>query len=327
LPVRIPTMFPVIHSTLDPEALAADTADRFGLPTPVSCRLVSRGNNDIYQVAAGRHRYALRVSKANFRPPEAYDFEAAYTTHLKDHGFLVPAPETTTDGRCHYTLDAPEGPRTTMLLAWLDGTPLSKEMSAEDAQAAGRLLGRIHATGDDFSPPSARPVAAAQMIGQRLPYLTALLDTAPDDQAFAERAAARLTEQLEAVTPSLSSGAVHGDAQYENIMRLKTGGLALMDFDTCGTGVLAEDLFTFVWRADIEGLAPDLNSAFVAGYEQERPLTQAERDALPLLRAARSLAMAATYAWLINRVGPIAGFDHGIDAFLALAKRDSEPLL
>ena len=50
-------------------------------------------------------------------------------------------------------------------------------------------------------------------------------------------------------------------------------------------------------------------------------LSADERAAMPLFRAARDLVMAATYAILINRIGPVSGFDGDFAPFTALARK------
>ena len=62
-------VFPVIHSTLDPKALTQELAQRYDLAEPLSCQLMSRANNDFYDVRAGEERYAPQGRQSGFSQP------------------------------------------------------------------------------------------------------------------------------------------------------------------------------------------------------------------------------------------------------------------
>jgi Ser/Thr protein kinase RdoA (MazF antagonist) len=127
---------------------------------------------------------------------------------------------------------------------------------------------------------------------------------------------------LAKVSPDLvRRGPVHGDYQFANVLRAHDGAIAVLDFDTCGIGYCAEDLLTFVWRSDMEIRDESINEAFLSGYEGVRPLLDEERAFYPIFRVARDLYMSATFAILINRVGPVPGFDGDFAPFTELARR------
>jgi Ser/Thr protein kinase RdoA (MazF antagonist) len=64
-----------------------------------------------------------------------------------------------------------------------------------------------------------------------------------------------------------------------------------------------------------------VNQAFVEGYQGARPLNAEELNGGPLFRVARDLVMSSTYAILINRVGPVPGFDGDFQPFTQLARQ------
>ncbi len=318
-------VFPVIHSTLDPDALKDEVMRRYDLPTPVRCQLVNRGNNDFYEILAGSDRYALRVAKANFRTREAYVYETTYVRHLHTQGCLVPAPIPAKDGRLCFEVEAPEGVRTLTLMLWLDGVVFDKDLSVDDARDIGAALAALHSAGQSFTPATPRPLRATVMIDERIPHLLKMLESDPDQRAFYEQA----TQVVKAGYAALDGadvprGPVHGDFQYANVMRVAAdasgNSIAALDFDTCGTGYLAEDIFTFMWRSDLDIQNENINSAFLQGYTSTRPLTAIEQANLGLFRVARDLVMSSTFAMLINRIGPVPGFDGDFAPFTALAK-------
>ena len=315
-------VFPVIHSTLDPQALTDEIKARYALGSPLRCQLISRANNDFYEVVAGHDRYALRIAKADFRTAGEYSFEAAYVQHLNAKGCKVPAPVSAKDGSLFFDVDAPEGVRTITVMKWLDGQNLTKYMTEEDAKLAGASLAELHDAGDDFVSEHARNIDTIQILDERMPDLLAMLEGDADHRDFYAKATEVVKQALSQV-PSMNirRGPVHGDFQFANILKASDGSIAILDFDTCGTGYCAEDLFTFVWRSDMEIRNDAINQPFFSGYEEVRPLTAFEKLLCPLFRVARDLVMSSTFAILINRVGPVPGFDGDFVPFTDLARK------
>ncbi|MBT5242201.1 MAG: phosphotransferase [Rhodospirillaceae bacterium] len=315
-------VFPVIHSTLDPRALEQELSERYALSKPLRCQLISRANNDFYEVAAGTDRYALRVAKADFRSREAYAFEAAYVHHIHDKGCRVPGPVPAKDGSLFFEVEAPEGIRTITLMHWLDGALFTNALAVDDARVIGRSLAELHLAGADFTSDAARSISASEMVEERMPHLLGMLKSDPDHHDFyvtATKAVQSAYADMEKA--GLPRGPVHGDYQFANVMRTQSGDLAALDFDSCGIGYLAEDLFTFIWRSDMEIKDESVNEAFISGYEDLRPLSDDERAYLGLFRVARDLVMSSTFAILINRVGPVPGFDGDFEPFTALTRK------
>ena len=264
---------------------------------------------------------ALRVAKADFRTREAYAFEAAYVHHIHSKGCRVPGPIPAKDGSLFFEVEAPEGIRTITLMHWLDGAILTKALTVDDAREIGRSLAELHLAGADFKSDAARTISASAMLDERMPHLLGMLKADPDHHDFyvaATKAVQAAYAEMEKA--GLRRGPVHGDYQFANVMRTTSGDLAALDFDTCGIGCLAEDLFTFVWRSDMEIKDEAINQVFIAGYEEVRPLSDVERQYLGLFRVARDLVMSSTFAILINRVGPVPGFDGDFAPFTALTR-------
>lgn len=315
-------VFPVIHSTLDPRALERELAARYDLAQPVQCQLISRANNDFYEVQTGNDRFALRVAKADFRTREAYVYETAYVHHLHTKGCRVPAPVKAVDGSLFFEVEAPEGLRTLTLMLWLEGHVFTEAISTDDASQVGCLLAEIHAAGADFAPEAPRIISATAMLEERMPHLLGMLQSDPAQHDFYVAATEAVTSayaELEKL--KLPRGSVHGDFQFANVMRASDGSLAALDFDSCGVGLLAEDIFTFVWRSDMEIKKESVNTAFIDGYRDGRPLTDDETARLGLFRVTRDLVMSSTFAILINRVGPVPGFDGDFAPFTEQARR------
>jgi homoserine kinase type II len=260
----------------------------------------------------------LKVARAGKSGDAEFEYEQAYVLHLARAGFTVPTPVAEADGRLHFGIDAPEGRRQVVLMRWLDGAPMTKAMTIDDARRLGAYLARLHDGATGFAFPIRRSPATEGKIAQRLPALLEMVGDDRDTIAFLKRAAAAVAARMEALDPAtMPRGAIHGDFQYANVMTMAGGGLATFDFSDCGEDYLARDLVTFFWRADFDGVGATLNPAFVAGYESVRPLAPAERAAVPLFRAARHLLIAASF---VDRIGPIPGFDANLRYYLSMIR-------
>lgn len=305
-------VFPVVHSTLDAEALAREVATRYGWNGAVRCRLASRGSNDVYAIDAPGGRFALRVSRARHRTREQLEYECDWLAHLAGRGLPVPAPVALPSGERAFELLAPEGARAVVMMEWLDGRACDATLTAREAGAAGELLARIHDAAADFRPRGARVTDTVAKIEHQSAHLERLLGAPARaaQRSLFERALARVREELSGPAARLlRRGAAHGDFQYANLVRLRAGTIGTIDFDDCGDDLLVKDLVTFGWRARYDGLPPEIEMALRAGYESIRPLSGPERAALPLLAVARDLYMLASYAAYVDRIGPVPGFE------------------
>ena len=95
----------------------------------------------------------------------------------------------------------------------------------------------------------------------------------------------------------LPVGPIHADYFPDNILFEDDAPSGLIDFYFACTDVLAYDLAIALsaWGFDAEGVAlPAAIAAFQSGYESVRPLSPAERDALPELGAVAAVRFTLT---------------------------------
>lgn len=301
--------FPVIHSTLDPHALADEMARRHGLADAVQCRLISRGSNDIYSVTAGRRRFALRVAKADFREPHDLRYELDFLAHLGSRGVPVSSAVCDAAGEPFFSLRAPEGVRHLTVFEWVDGRSCHP-MTAAQAQKAGAELAGLHLAGLGFPGAERRVFDTRKRLLGRRAVLEALLESTPADREAVRAAMDRCIDLIDRGAESqLPRGMTHGDLQPANVMFADDGAMTLIDFDDCALDCMVRDISCFLWRNRFDSVDPDIDRAFIAGYEDRRRLEAAERDALPILTLVRNLYIFMTYAAIVDRVGPIPGFN------------------
>jgi homoserine kinase type II len=194
---------------------------------------------------------------------------------------------------------------------WRGGHHLAPhEVSGEHAHALGRALAELHVAGLGLPPAWRRAgIYRFEDLGRRL---AGFRDR--DDPALASAIAILVDEQawLAARAPlraSVPQGLIHGDLFRDNVLWDGTRLVALLDLEQVSAGSLIYDLAVVLndwcWLPSARNPpatagfpahppedaggepAPALAAAVLAGYQAIRPLTDADRAALPVeVRAA-----------------------------------------
>jgi len=137
--------FEPLYSTARPEAVAKFVESRYPLPGPLRCRMLNRGLNDVYLIAAATgERFVFRISQHRARGKADVQTETAFLHHLARRGTPVAAPVQTLAGKLFVLAEAPEGVRECVLFVALNGRSPEAE-SAADARANGESSHMLHA--------------------------------------------------------------------------------------------------------------------------------------------------------------------------------------
>lgn len=175
--------------------------------------------------------------------------------------------------------------RPAAILNWLPGAARAKP-SLADQTAAGAILARLHLAGASYAARRDDPIGPA---ARRALYDRCCVRATDADRHLLERVSPLVREDAPDPAASLPRGAIHGDYFPDNILFQGTTVSGLIDFYFACFDALAYDLAIALsaWGFDENG-APDPAAlkAFQTGYETYRPLTGAERAALPELGAA-----------------------------------------
>lgn len=316
--VAVPEI-PITHSILRADAVATEIATEYDLGGPVYAELLSRGVNEVYLVRVGDRRLAARILRHRFRTEDQVRYEMALIRFHADRGLDASVPLATRAGSDFVTVIAPEGPRHLSLFSWADGAPMARHGGAEDAHRLGGIVARMHQTALTFEPPAPVDVDTPAFLARHRPALMAMVGGDSDAgrlfAALIERASGRLAEL------ALPRGACHGDIHTHNVFLGADGRLTFLDWDNCGNDFFAKELMHFVWRNDYLGVGPEINAAFLAGYETVRPLSTEERALLPFFLTVRHLFILCGMAGMINIVGRSAvGYAHQLSRFYDLIK-------
>lgn len=244
--------------------------------------------NTNYRLETTRGRFVLTLFEG--RTDEAsLPFCLGLTAHLASRGFACPTP---IENRAGDWLGRLNG-RAAAVIEWKTGAWL-RAPSAADQAAAGAVLARLHLMAADFELERDNPVGPAMW--RRLADRCAA-GASGEDRSLLDEVEAALVRLDDPFTDDLPGGAIHADYFPDNILFEDGKVSAVIDFYFGCTGAFAYDLAIALsaWGFDAEGRAlPQALAAFQRGYESVRPLSAAERAALPRLGEAAALRFTVT---------------------------------
>jgi homoserine kinase type II len=240
---------------------------------------------------------------------------------LLDHlaGKHCPVPRTIHDraGKLYRLRPDPvRGLRALALIEYLPGVSVSEPTPAQ-ARAVGAALAQMHHAAADF--PTARSNGMGLVEWQRLADACGEEGLRAIDPTLAELVARELPLLASAWPQDLPRSIIHADLFPDNVLMLGDRVTGLIDFYFACTDLTAYDLAVThaAWVFDNDGnhFRPQLSAALIEGYEAVRPLSPAERAALPMLACGAAMRFTLSRAWdwlntpadaLVTRKDPMA---------------------
>lgn len=215
--------------------------------------------------------------------------------HLAEKGISCPLPVERHDGQLIGTLAG----RPAALITFLEGMWMRKP-SVAHCRAVGRALAQMHVAGSDFS--LSRPNALA------IDGWHKLWDGSHERADEVEKGLAAEVDAdfalLDREWPkNLPSGVIHADLFPDNVFFLGDELSGLIDFYFACNDFYAYDVATCLnaWCFE-KDFSYNLTKgrALLAGYQEVRPLSDEEKQALPLLARGSALRFMLTrlYDWL-----------------------------
>lgn len=266
-------------------------------------RVVKSTNNVVFQVTAGKDRYALRLHRPGYRQLRWIEGELEWLDALHANTDLcVPKPAAPIfHGRVG------EQERYCTLLTWLDGAQvLPAQTTEQQAYSAGEFIGRLH----QHSAPMTwlrhklPPLDIEARLMDRSTFRQAGGDLLGDDgdrvldQAIQR---IRIVIQNPTSTQDLSSKPIHGDLIWKNLI-FQTNAACAIDFDDCAYGSPLYDLAPLLLGYLDEPNYPALRAAVWAGYTSIQPNAAPHETELEPFLAAR---YALSIEWIAaNRHNP-----------------------
>ncbi|HEX4621892.1 MAG TPA: homoserine kinase [Myxococcaceae bacterium] len=260
-----------IYTPFEGEALA-QVARVFGLGAVRSAEGVPQGSiNTNYRLDCEAGRFFLRHTTV--RSGGDLEFEASLVEFLTAAGF--PAPHLVRTGKGEPFLEIKGGRAS--VFRFLPGEELSRsELTPEHAEQVGRELGKLHRLTQSFGGARDNPYSRRTVRG----WLGELGKAGDEDLRAFSRAYLRHLEPLD-FEQLLPRGVIHADLFMDNVKWVGDRIAALFDFEMACRDVYVLDLAIALnaWCFN-HSYDPGLARAIVRGYQLERQLSGAEREAL-----------------------------------------------
>jgi len=269
------------------DADLAALARTFELGALRGVQAISAGTiNSNFEVETDRGRWFVRINEGKAELDVAW--EAQLVGALAAGGVVTPPPVAALDGRPYAPLHGTD--KWVSVFAWRPGRHLGPaEITPEIARALGAALARLHLVVLGLPVGWRRRsiydhdhlvVRHARFAGSGDPALARAIGVLHDELAMVAAAAA--------VRGAATHGIIHGDLFRDNVLWDAGRLVAILDFEQASGGSLAYDLAVCIndwcWTGAVQ---IDTVAALIAGYQEVRPLTGADRAALPIeVRAA-----------------------------------------
>ncbi len=293
-----------VYTEVSDEALAAFLAE-YDIGSAVAFRGIAEGvENSNFSLRTTTGDYILTLYQKRVDPAELPWF-LGLMEHLARRGLTCPQPVHGRDGAALRHLAGRHAAITTFLPGvW------PRRVRPEHCAPVGAALAQLHLAGQDYAPTRANALGPAgwapllsrargsvQMMGEDTTTL-----------ALCDELAAALDSTLAAWPAGLPVGHIHADLFPDNVFFLEGRLSGLIDFYFAATDILAYDIAICLNAWCFE---PDYAfnvtkaRAMLAAYAAIRPLSAAERAALPVLCRGAALRFALTrlFDWINTPAG------------------------
>lgn len=281
-----------VYTHLGAEDLAELIA-HYGVGALVSAKGIAEGvSNSNWLIETERGRFILTMYERRIALDDL-PFFLGLLDHLSAAGCPVPRTIHDRDGKGWRMVQG----KAVALIEFLPGVSVERP-SPPQARAVGSALAELH-------------VASAGYPGTREndlrpPDWQGLFKRCGEDLARIDPALPALVERhmpalLESWPGDLPRTVIHADLFPDNVLMMgdRVGGL--IDFYFACNDFAAYDLAVthaaWCFAKDGSGFRADIGAALIEGYEAVRPLSAAERDALPLLARGAAMRFISTRAF------------------------------
>ncbi len=278
-----------------PDDVLANFIAGHGLGRLMSYKGIAEGvENTNYMVETERGRFFLTLFEKRVDPADL-PFFLGLMDHLARAGISCPTPVRDGEGRMLAELEG----RPAALVTFLDGVSVRRPLPLHCA-GIGAALARMHLAGADFE------IRRANALGPKgwAPLFAGFRDLADTITPGLAATIAGELAHLDAHWPQdLPQGVIHADLFPDNAFFLGDRFSGMIDFYFACNDALAYDiavcLNAWCFEAD-NSFNITKGQALLAAYAAVRPLSAAERAALPLLARGAALRFLLTraYDWL-----------------------------
>jgi homoserine kinase type II len=268
--------------------------EQYDIGQPLSFKGIAEGiENSNFYLQTDRGAFILTLYEKRVHA-EDLPFFIGLMEHLAKHGVHCPLPVKTRDGKALVTLNR----RSAAIVTFLTGIALRRP-DATHCAAAARALAGLHKAQDGFAmvrrnalgPSGWRPLAEAIHDADRIEDgLTHLINGSLD-------------EVVAGWPAHLPGGVIHADFFPDNVLFVGNEVGGVIDFYFACNDAFVYDLAIMLnsWCFELDGsFNITKGQALINAYRQQRPLSEDEIAALPVLMrgAALRFLLTRTYDWL-----------------------------
>lgn len=283
-----------VYTEVSDEELARFIAS-YGLGELLSYKGIAEGvENTNYIVHTSKGPYILTLYEKRVARGDL-PFFLGLMEHLSSRGVSCPLPVRNAEGKALSELAG----RAAAIVTFLEGFWVRKP-KAQHCAAVGRALAELHLAGDGFAMtrPNALGLAGWRPLYER--FRSRADEIAPGLSGLIEHELAGLESAWPAGLPQ---GVIHADLFPDNVFFIGDKLSGLIDFYFACNDTLAYDLAICLNAWCFE---PDFafnitkGRALLKAYDEVRPLSAAERTAMPVLArgAAMRFLLTRSYDWL-----------------------------
>ncbi|MER9331437.1 phosphotransferase enzyme family protein [Mesorhizobium sp. M0488] len=310
---------PVLERLLEESSLLASTQpiDPLLLQNMVEAHYGLNGNFSIlgsekghtFRLKAKANEYLVKVSPSD-EPEPITALQIGAMRYLDDvaHALPVQRIKPTLDHRDSVPIDVGDGAcRILSVFCFVEGLLWEQmEANVEQLTKAGGTLGRLNVALRSFEHPAAMRSLVYDI--RHFLHWGGIVEYVPNPKhrLLAQRVFSRFEEVMQPRLSSLQMQLIHGDYAPNNVVadpHTDAFVTAILDFgDTVHSAVIFDPANTV---AHLIGRSQDHPwqdaFAFVAGYQQSRPINEAELPLLPIAALARLTMLALIRYWKAER--------------------------
>jgi Ser/Thr protein kinase RdoA (MazF antagonist) len=293
----IANFFPVVYSTLSPQALTDLVLAEYAIEETIACQLWHRGLSDVYLIDTPTKQYILRVSHHHWRSKSEIDFELELLDFYQQRQLPVASPLRTIEDRLSVEINAPEGKRYAALFEYAPGEVPIGDLNLTQSHSLGKTLAKLHQASQDFHSQSKRQSLTLEyLLDDSLTKIVPFLKHRKEDYKYLQETIEQIEFQLQDFTQEYPFwGVCWGDPHSGNVHFTKDNRLTLFDFDQCGYGWRIFDIAKFVHISLRTGISKNIREAFVSGYQEISKLSDREISSLQAFTQTAHI-----WVWAIN---------------------------
>jgi len=283
-----------VYTTVDDDALHLFLS-KYDLGNVLSFAGIAEGvENSNYLLRTDRANYILTLYEKRVDPTDLPFFLELMET-LAKAGMNCPLPVHASDGSVLQELEG----RPCAIFTFLDGT-WSRHPNRDKCAALGKALAQMHLNAATMT--RSRPNALGPLAWQ--PLFSEVKDHADDlGTGMAKQIQQRLDTIIAAWPTGLPEGIIHADLFPNNVLFIGDKLTGLIDFYFACNDIFAYDLGICInsWCFEADGSFNLTKSrAMIRGYNDIRPLSTAESEAIPVLAAGSAMRFFLTrlYDWI-----------------------------